>query len=88
MPHHDQVLKLYANNKEACVSLGAIYFNGLAGLSNRDLNKAFYFYNIAAELGSKEAWYNLYHMYSKGQGVSKSEEMAAHINKTIFEDKL
>ena len=60
-----------AQHADAAVTLGALYYGGLAGLA-QDKRRAFELYNLAAEQGSQDAWRNLAVMYYLGDGVPKS----------------
>ena len=51
-----------------------LYYLG-AGVT-KDLNKAFYWLNLASEQGYLDAKYNLGVMYEFGEGVEQSFEMA------------
>lgn len=54
----------------ALLALGELSEDGLGGLE-KSLANAVYFFQLAAELGSEEARFNLGYMYFEGRGVTK-----------------
>ena len=61
---------------EAQVMLGAMYYDGAAGLP-RDYAKAFELFSLAAEQGAPAAQYMLGVMYENGQGTGQNYMIAA-----------
>ena len=54
----------------------------------KDQRRAFDFYQLAGELGSREGWQNVVACYTTGEGVTKSLETAQYIADTMLEEKL
>jgi hypothetical protein len=57
-------------------NLAVFYKNGNG--TEKNLEKAFYWYQKAAEIGGKEAMYNLALCYENGEGTEKNLEKAFH----------
>ena len=62
-----------SGNINALMSIANRYDAGSYGV-NRDIERAFNLYSIAADIGYSEAQYNLGSMYEKGDGTKKNED--------------
>src|SRR5436309_302090 len=67
-------LKQSENDKYAMNYLATYYENGVG--TEKDLKKAFYWYQKAAENGNEGAMHNLAVCYSNGKGTEKNLEKA------------
>ena len=64
-------------NKDAMVSLGNIYYNGVENYGIRkDFYKAFHYYSDAAYAGDADAQFRLAFMYINGEGVEQDYKKA------------
>jgi TPR repeat protein len=52
----------------------------------KDQRKAFEFYQMAGELGSKDGWKNVVACYTTGEGVAKSAQSAQYIVETMLKE--
>lgn len=68
---------------EDLLTLGETYEEGIA--VEEDLDKAFYYYNQAAEAGNPVALNKIGNMYAKGKGCSKNMYKAAYYYKAAAE---
>lgn len=62
---------------DASYCLGVMYY------TTGDFKAAFRAYQTAAEGGNMLAWRNLASMYALGEGVTRSDQMARHIFRTL-----
>jgi TPR repeat protein/DNA-directed RNA polymerase subunit RPC12/RpoP len=62
------------DNGDAENKLGQIYYAGIK--TNTNYVKAFYYSNIAAEKGNKDAQFRLFSLYKHGWGTVRDEELA------------
>ena len=78
------LLKMYRMNGDVYTanSLGYIYYSNRLG--KPDYDKAFYYFNIAAEKKIVEATYKLSDLYRKGHGVKKNTKKAFKILSELF----
>eukprot|EP00636_Phaeomonas_parva_P000748 CAMPEP_0118852252 /NCGR_PEP_ID=MMETSP1163-20130328/1308_1 /TAXON_ID=124430 /ORGANISM="Phaeomonas parva, Strain CCMP2877" /LENGTH=526 /DNA_ID=CAMNT_0006784661 /DNA_START=442 /DNA_END=2022 /DNA_ORIENTATION=+ len=70
-----------AGSGESALCLGALFFNGEAGVP-QDYKAAFRYYELAAERGILIAWRNLAFMHAAGQGVPQDLAAAGRIFET------
>jgi TPR repeat protein len=66
--------KAESGDTEAQSTLGFIYAKAVT--VEQDINKALYWYGMAAELGHVNAQYNLGVIYAKGRGIEQNFELA------------
>lgn len=75
-----------SGHADCAVSAGAMLHSG-TGIQ-KDQRRAFDFYQLAGELGSRAGWQNVVACYTTGEGVTKSLETAQYIADTMLEEKL
>lgn len=68
---------------KACVTLGNAYYFGEGG--EQDYQKAFAYYQQAAELGEPDGYFNLASCYRKGEGVEQNISKAIELYETILD---
>lgn len=74
-----------SGHSDACVSAGAMLYNGIGVLKDQSI--AFKLYQQAGELGSDEGWMNVVDCWRYGLGVPKSEDTARYIEQTMLKKK-
>lgn len=82
----DFVSAANSGHADAAVSAGAMLHGGI-GIP-KDQRRAFEFYQMAGELGSKEGWQNVVACYTTGEGVAQSLETAKYIAETMLKEDL
>src|SRR5436305_5237353 len=73
---HINLLEENGNNNKSMNNLALRYYNGEG--TEKNLEKAFYLYQKAAENGYIIAQYNLAMLYYNGEGTEKNLETAFH----------
>jgi TPR repeat protein len=75
------IASAFAGNANAYCCLGSMFYHGIGVEQNYE--KAFFYYQEAADRHSLEAWKNLAEMYFLGKGVPKSPATADSIMKML-----
>ncbi len=65
----------YANDEQAQIFIGDLYYFGLRGMA-RNYGRAVHYYRLAAELGNAYAMGRLGDVYIKGEGVEANNKTA------------